>query len=307
MIGLALIGKCIEEGTEVLAFVNPGSKRKDRIPDHPLVTVKECALADMRALCEGAASSSLVTPGTTPELPASYDTFYHLAWASTSHAGRNEVRPHIDNITYTIDAVELAAAYGCKRFIGAGSQAEYGRVAETLTPDTSANPETPYGSAKLCAGQMSRIRCEQRGIEHIWTRILSAYGPGDTDHTLISSLIRTLDAGEHFSTTAGEQIWDFIYADDAAEALYLIGERGITGETYLIASGNAKPLKEYIETAKSVIAPNASIGYGEIPYSDRQVMHLAANISELTQDTGFTPKIDFATGIRWTYEWYKNL
>ena len=294
MLGLALIRKCIEEETEVLALVNPGSPRISRIPKHPLVTVQECALADMRAFRDKK------VPVTT------YDVFYHLAWAATSHSGRTEVYPHIDNITYTIDAVELAAAYGCTRFIGAGSQAEYGRLDVPLAPDTPTNPETPYGSAKLCAGQMSRIRCEQIGMEHIWTRILSAYGPGDGDRTLISSLIHALDQGEHFATTAGEQLWDYIYADDAADALYLLGDLGRTGRIYPIASGIAKPLKEYIETARSIISPETVIGYGEIPYSPKQVMHLTADISTLTADTGFIPKTDFESGIRQTFEWYKN-
>lgn len=63
----------------------------------------------------------------------------------------------------------------------------------------------PYGVAKLCAGQMSRIRCEQLGLEHVWTRILSAYGPYDNENTIIPTLIKALLKNEHFSTTEGNK------------------------------------------------------------------------------------------------------
>lgn len=95
----------------------------------------------------------------------------------------------LQNIQYTLDAVELASRIGCKKFVGAGSQAEYGRVEGVLSASTPVFPENGYGIAKLCAGQMSRILCEQKQIEHIWTRILSIYGPYDGENTMIMSSI----------------------------------------------------------------------------------------------------------------------
>ena len=77
----------------------------------------------------------------------------------------------------------------CQVFIGAGSQAEYGRVEGVLTAQTPCFPENGYGMAKLCAGQMSRVECQTLGMAHIWTRILSVYGPHDGPATMILSLI----------------------------------------------------------------------------------------------------------------------
>ena len=51
------------------------------------------------------------------------------------------------NIKYTLDAVELAKRLGCKTFIGAGSQAEYGRVEGTISEKTDKNPENGYALA----------------------------------------------------------------------------------------------------------------------------------------------------------------
>ena len=56
-----------------------------------------------------------------------------------------------------MDAVNLAHRLGCEFFIGAGSQAEYGRVEGKLNAQVPTNPENGYGMAKLCAGQMSRV------------------------------------------------------------------------------------------------------------------------------------------------------
>ena len=43
----------------------------------------------------------------------------------------------------------------------------------------------------------------------------------------------------------GEQIWDFVYMDDIANALYLIAKKGKNHAIYPIGSGKARPLKEY--------------------------------------------------------------
>lgn len=53
---------------------------------------------------------------------------FHFGWMGTTGAARNDMDLQCRNIAYTIDAVRLAQRFGCKTFIGAGSQAEYGRT-----------------------------------------------------------------------------------------------------------------------------------------------------------------------------------
>jgi nucleoside-diphosphate-sugar epimerase len=65
-----------------------------------------------------------------------------------------------------------------------------------------------------------------------------------------------------------------------------------------LGSGIAHPLKEYIEQIRDVVAPGGALGIGEIPYSKNCVMNLCADISELTKDTGWTPKVNFEEGIQ---------
>lgn len=288
-VGTALCRLLAEKQITVYAVVRPESKRAEHLKEIDGVQIISCDAAKLSKLSGIEA-----------------DAFFHLAWAKTTGQGRNDMPAQIDNIRYTIDAVHAASGLGCKVFIGAGSQAEYGRVNHALTPDTPCFPENGYGMAKLCAGQMSRTECEKLGIEHIWPRILSVYGPHDGMGSMVSSVIRTLLKGECPTLTAGEQIWDFLYADDAARALYLLALYGKSGAVYPLGSGQARSLKDYITMLRDAIDPSLLLGFGEIPYGDKQVMHLEADISALQRDTGFAPQTDFAAGIRKTIEWVRE-
>ena len=287
-VGTALCRELAANGIKVYAVCRPGSPRMAAVPVHPLISVVECDISDMATL------PTLIEGGA--------DAFYHFAWAKTTGAGRNDMPAQIDNVRYTVDAVSAAAALGCKVFVGAGSQAEYGRVEGLLKPETPCFPENGYGMAKLCAGQMSRVECEKQGIDHIWTRILSVYGPGDGAGSMVSSVIAKLKNGERPALTQGVQLWDYLYSGDAAKAFLRLAESGVDGKIYPLGGGRALPLKVYIEQIRDAIDETLPLGLGEIPYGPLQVMHLEADISALVADTGYTPDTDFAVGIRNTID-----
>lgn len=290
-IGMALIQKCIEEGTEVLALCHRNSKRVKQLPSSPLIKIELCDLDELLSFDSGSID---------------YEVFYHFAWEATWGGERNDVSLQMRNIQYSLDAVRLAFRMGCKRFIGAGSQAEYGRHENILRPDTPAIPESGYGIAKLCAGQMSRLLCEQYGMVCIWVRVLSVYGPYDGINTMVSSVLRKFVKNEDVSLTKGEQFWDYLYSKDAAEAFFLLGDKGKAGKTYVLSGGENKQLVEYVEIMKDVSGYKKKIRYGDITYSPKQVMYLRGDISELTEDTGFVPKISFEEGIEETIKWMCN-
>lgn len=285
-IGMALINQCITQKIEVLALCKKGSEHIQRIPASEFVQVVECNLDELTHFSD----------------ERRYDVFYHFAWDGTQGDFRNDAELQARNIQYTLDAVGLAHRLGCQTFIGAGSQAEYGRFEGTLTPKTPVFPENEYGKAKLNAGLTSRERCHQLGMKHIWVRILSVYGPYDDENTMVMSTITKILQGETPSCTEGEQVWDYIYSEDAANALFLLGEKGIDGKVYCLGSGEAKPLKMYINIIRSIINREAKIAFGAIPYSERQVMHLCANIDDLIADVGFSPRISFEEGIQRTIQ-----
>lgn len=295
-IGMALIQKCIEERTPVLAICHPGSKRIANIPVSPYVMIIECDLANLHRAAE--------------QCNEKYDVFYHFAWAGTVGDARNDMYLQNQNVRYALDAVQLAKKLGCHTFIGAGSQAEYGRVSGLLEADTPVHPENGYGMAKLCAGQMTRQICEKMGMKHIWVRILSVYGPYDGENSMVSHTIKVLMDGKRASFTPGEQMWDYLYSDDAAEAFRKIAKSGTAGKTYVLGSGKCDRLKTYIEEIYQAVCEvrehPGTLGIGDVPYADRQVMYLGADLTELTKDTGFVPGTSFGVGIRKTLAFHRG-
>lgn len=290
-IGTALCRRLLDEGMTVYAVIRPRSPRVIALPHHDRLRVVECDASDYQRL---------------PKLVERADAFFHFAWADTIGPGRNDMPAQIRNIQNTIEAVRAAAAIGCQVFIGAGSQAEYGRVDGVLRAETPVHPENGYGMAKLCAGQMSRLECHRLGLDHIWARVLSVYGPGDGAMTMITGTIQKLLAGEKPALTQGVQKWDYLFSEDAAQAFYLMALRGQNGAVYPLGSGQAKPLKEYIGQLRDTIDPGLPLGLGEIPYGPLQVMHLEADISQLQSDTGFRPITDFSEGIKKTVDWVRS-
>lgn len=287
-VGIALINEMVSHDIKVLVLTHKNSQRNRLIPKHPLVSTVDCSLDNMQhSYVDGS--------------DIQYDVFYHLAWAGTTGNDRNNMSLQNQNVKYALDAVDLASRMRCKVFVGTGSQAEYGRFEGKLSETTPVFPENGYGIAKLCAGQMTHERAHQLGMKQIWARILSVYGPYDGEQSLVMSSIHKMMHRERTSFTKGEQMWDYLYSKDAAKALYLLGENDLDG-VYCLGSGNARPLKEYITTIRNCINPDLEIGLGDIPYSERQVMYLCADISKLQKDTGFTVKYDFKTGINETMQ-----
>lgn len=283
-LGTALINELIDQNVEVLAFTRKESSRNERIPKNKLVTIKYCSLDDLKKISN--------------EESIDYDVFYHLAWAGTTGQGRNDEVLQKKNIEYSLDAVDCAARFGCRKFVGIGSQAEYGRKDVPLSSLLECKPENEYGKAKLEAGIKTAEKAFAINMEHNWIRVLSVYGPNDGDQSLISFLIRKLKAHESPDLTQGEQVWDYLYSKDAARALYLIGERGMSGKTYVLGSGNSRRLKEYIIEIRDLISPETPLNFGAKQYGDKQVMYLKADISELHKDTGWLPQYSFINGIR---------
>ena len=299
MLAIATINCLTDSGYEVIAIVRPDSARIDNVPVSDKVTVISLDMANINELPDILKSEGL---------DSDIKLFFHFAWDGTHGDSRNNMDIQTENIKTSIEAVRAAGRLGCEAFLGAGSQAEYGRVKDgtKLAPDTPAFPENGYGIGKLTAGLMTRIEARKYNMRHIWVRILSVYGPFDGMHTMVMSGIGNMLEGKKASYTKGEQLWDYIYAKDAARAFVLAAEKGRDGAVYPIGSGNVRPLRDYITDIRDAVNPGVPIGFGEVEYYPGQVMYLCADISSLTKDTGFVPEYTFERGIRETVEWYKE-
>jgi len=293
-IGRALIKVCIEAGYEVLTVVHRGSPRAAE-----LESIEHCCVLRLDLTEYDQAMLEMEKQGIETD---GYELFFHLAWMAPFGKDRDNLDLQLENIRAALAAVRFAKALGCNAFIGTGSQAEYGRVEGILSPDTPAFPETGYGITKLCTGQLTRLSCEQLGMRHIWCRVLSVYGPYDRDQTLISYAVIKMMENEDTEFSPCDQMWDYIYSDDAARAILLAGQKGENGKVYMIGSGEVHPLREYIEKIAEITGYTKEIGFGKRPYNDKQVMYLQADTDGL-RTAGFTTSVSFAEGISRIIEW----
>lgn len=283
-VGSAVLRRAIAKGKDVTCIVHKGSKRLGNLPQSDKVHIVECDLRDYKSL----------------SLEGIYDAFIHLSWEKTFGASRDDAEVQTRNIQYTLDAVQLAHRCGCSVFVGAGSQAEYGVQSVDLTPDLPVKPESGYGIAKYAAGKLSAMLCKSLGMRQCWVRILSVFGPNDGENSLISYLIREFKTGNSPQLTKCEQMWDYLYADDAADAILAVAEKGVDSKAYPLGAGNGRRLSEYVNDIKNAINPSIAVQYGAKEYYPHQPMHLVADISDLAKDTGWKPCVSFIEGIKAT-------
>ena len=280
LVGVALINKAISENVEVYALTRSNSRRADRIPRHNLVHNVECDLANIKNL-----------NGVGTEC----DVYFHIAWEGTEKGSLQVPEKQIANIQYEIDAVELARRCECKKFVGAGSQAEFGPKKGVMSANETFNPNIAYGFAKLAAYGLSRDLCKEYGITHLWGRIFSLYGGNDIENTLLDYAIKSFLNGKDAFFSSGVQMWDYLNEKDAGEMFFLLGEKCDKSKAYNIAYGKSRPLRKYIEILAHEM--NA-INFCHFDDKKNSNQGLQADISEIEKDTGFSPKITFESGIK---------
>lgn len=294
MIGTAIIDEALKHDPEsIYAVVRRGSKKLYRLAQDSRIHIVECDINNYEEL---------------PRLiPQQCDTFYHIAWNATGTVRNKSIQGQSQNIIYTLQALHAANELGCSKFIGAGSQAEYGKIdIDKIGPDTPANPIQAYGVSKYAAGKLVQMEAERLGISCIWVRIFSVYGKYDRETTMIASSIRKMLNHEPTAFTAGIQRWDYLNSEDAGRAFYIIGEKVSGNKVYCVGSGTMRPLYEYIEEMRDEIDPSLEMGLGQLPYNDATIMNLCADISALVADTGWQPQINFRQGIRQYIELVKR-
>lgn len=284
-IGIALIRELRAKGAEVTAIVRPDSRRKSLLRTlFPNLCMVDCELWDLE--------KAVLTKD-------NYQVLYHIGWSSDFENSRYNLQGQLRNADYCEAAVRLAARYHCMDFLCVGSQAECGIVSKPLNAATPDHPMTAYAEAKCVAYDRTGRLCSEYGLRQFWPRLLSAYGPYDRASTMVMSCMQACREKKVLELTPAGQIWDFVYVSDVARALIAIVESGIPRKKYAIGSGVGHPLRDYIKQISLIMDfPKLQQGIGKKEYAVDQVMYLVADISELTRETGFVPKIDFEQGIR---------
>ncbi len=292
-LGSFLTRRLVEEGAEVFAVVRPESDlwRLADIIDR--ITLIRADLGDIAN-----AADSIANTGA--------DVVFHLAWQGVTSAFKNDASQITNNVIGSLKLFDIVRAAGCRVWIGVGSQAEYGPTDDVLTEDTPVRPTTAYGISKLSVGLLTRKLCELSGIRYVWLRLLATYGPMDDERHLIPSVIRQLLDGERPQLTSGEQEWDYLYVEDAANAIYKTAVHQDVEGVFNLASGQTYTVRKILEQVRDLIDPLAPLGLGELHYPPDQPMRLAGNIDRLTTASGWRPKITLEEGLKRTVDWYKN-
>lgn len=280
MLGTALTEVAVREGTEVYAVIRPDTKRSGRLIPSPFVHPVNGSLENLSEI-EG--------------LPGDCDVFYHFAWAGTSREERDEPQIHERNIRYALEAVELAKKAGCRRFVGAGSQAEYGPTEGMIHEETRCNPVTSYGAAKHATGILCRKLCDRMGMACVWGRVFSVYGPHDNEGTMLEHAISCFGKGEMARFSSAVQTWNYLYESDAGEMFYALGRDDVPPGTWLVANPVSRPLKEYIDTLMRVYGSEAKAEFAA-PTS-APVLGLEVDMEGTMRVMGYRPKIGFEEGI----------
>lgn len=231
---------------------------------------------------------------------------YHMAWAGVSTTYKNDAMTQAQNIQYGLKVLEFAKENNIPKVVVPGSASEYACGQGVIDGHNMPAPSDLYSASKVATRMVCQTYARQLGIAFIWTAITSIYGPGRNDNNLISYAIKTLLQGQKPSFTGLEQQWDYLYIDDLMDALQAIGEHGKDGKIYPIGSGEHQQMRKYVEILRDKIDPSLPLGIGDMPYKNTTIDNQILDITELREDTGFSPRYSFEQGIALTIDYFKN-
>ena len=256
-IGKALCKELLSENYDVVAVIRKNSSKRSKLESmicdnaewKDRLQIVEMDLEDIEKL--------------HTEYNVEADVFYHLAWNGSAGADREDFDMQYSNIAYMKKAIWTAKECGCKKIVGAGSQAEYGVVKGVAKEDSTVpNPFMMYGAAKLAAYQMGKLYATQIGIKLVWPRIYSVYGVGENAGTLLNYVVDTLKKGEVPQLSPCENMWNFMYITDCVRALRKLGENGNAEGIYNVASKDTRILKDFVVQIRDIVAPGVELNFG---------------------------------------------
>jgi len=226
------------------------------------------------------------------------DCFIDLPWKGSRGVDRQNSELQEYNYKYNMAAMQSMADAGYTTLVSAGSQAEYGQCTSFISEDTALNPNTEYGKYKVQIFNEATELCDQYGIRFIEPRYFSLYGPGDYEKTLIMSCIYKMLNDEKCELNECTQVWDYLYVDDAVEALFsLIKSSNATG-AYNFASGEYRMIREFVMDIHSALNSASHVQFGSPQNTfNGLIINLKPVVDKLKRDAAWTPRTPFRAGI----------
>lgn len=229
---------------------------------------------------------------------------FHLAWNGVAAADRVIWQRQVGNLALQQDLLDTILEAGCQKFVGIGSQAEYGDFENKIDESYPVNPKTAYSAAKIAALDLMRAFCETNNINWYWFRIFPLFGPYEAENWLIPSLIKNIFTQESMDLTPGEQKLPYLYVGECAKAIAAaITAEGHSG-IYNICSDNPVPLKELVTAIRDRIAPQFKLNFGALPYRYGQSMYMEGDTTALRKNIYTLRTSDFGQRLEETIDFY---
>ena len=281
----------LEQGDRVYALVRPGSAKLQYLPEHR-------NLIPVYGTMEEAADCV--------EEIGHADAWFHFAWGGVNREEIDSPEVQAGNIRGSLACVEAAHRLGCRVFMDAGSRVEYGVIEDgrgVMTEEMECSPVNEYGKAKLEFFRQAVPVCERYGMNFCHLRFFSVYGYGDHPWSIISTLVRELPRGGRVSLSACLHEWNFMYIDDAVEAVGRLyeqvkGKPCKKGAAVNIASRDTRVLKSFVEEVFELAGKRGTLEFGTFVQAKEGALSIRPDVSRMEAMTGgFRESYTFGRGI----------
>ena len=229
-------------------------------------------------------------------------------FAAESHVDRsiNGARDFVlTNVLGTQTLLDAVKSSNVKTYLQVSTDEVYGSIEKGSWPETDPlMPNSPYAASKASADLVCRSYYKTHGLDIRVTRCSNNYGsnqfPEKVIPLFVTNLIDNLKVPVYGS---GLNVRDWLHVDDHCFGIYLALTKGTAGEVYNIGGGTELTNIELTKKILSLMGrDDSSIDYVE----DRKGHDLrySVDISKITRELGYKPRINWETGLRETIEWY---
>jgi dTDP-glucose 4,6-dehydratase len=177
---------------------------------------------------------------------------------------------------------------------------------------TSYDPSSPYSASKAASDHLVRAWARTFALPTVITNCSNNYGPFQFPEKLIPVVIlKALHQNEIPVYGKGDNVRDWLYVDDHADALLTVLEKGALGETYNIGGNNERTNLELVKTLCTLMDKHSPGGHSnhadlitfvtDRPGHDRRY---AINATKITNDLNWSPSVSWNDGFEQTMKWY---
>lgn len=244
-------------------------------------------------------------------LVADCDIVVHYAAESHNDNSLQDPRPFLDtNIIGTYTLIEAARKHG-KRFHHISTDEVYGDLElddpERFSEYTPYNPSSPYSSTKAGSDLLVRAWVRSFGLQATISNCSNNYGPYQHVEKFIPRQItNVIDGIRPKLYGKGENVRDWIHANDHSSAVLTIIDKGRIGETYLIGADGEKNNKDVVELILEHMGQTSN-AYDHVVDRPGHDLRYAIDASKLRRELGWKPEFsDFHSGIADTIAWYRD-